>query len=477
MRLKSWHYVALGLFIAISVHLIEQIVYFLPFGIHSTADDPSYYQPAFNFLSGNGWRDNSIGESSFVARPPMMGFIYLIGKILVKKYVFTFIYILALFFHGCAIYQFHKRIASLLNPIFQQLTLVLFIFLPCFCGFLSYGITEAFSSSFVLLSIALIVSTSAKKRVYYLIGIISFFLLFRPVLILLFVPFLFNTLFRLRGNSEEKVSLKLKFGVLGFILIALSWQIRVYKYVGEFSLHPIYHESNVSEFRDPHQALGELFKIWEYRPEYVHFWAGKCRTSLEITRAEVQQYCKDCKAPIDAGKLHELLLKLQISYQELEQTYKQKQHVKETNFEKNLVQLITFETKKIQENNRFQNHIQTPLLSAKHLFTKSQLNLGIFQEKWRGTLWVEALRYFCVFILMSSVLAVFLSLFNSTSQIRLLAFGIVLFYFYLFYFQRLNEDRYLIPVQGISLLLLCFQLERIVSFFKQKGTFISKFRK
>lgn len=477
MRLKSWHYVALGLFIAISVHLIEQIVYSLPFGLHSTADDPSYYQPAFNFLSGNGWRDNSIGESSFVARPPLMGFIYLIGKILANKYVFTFIYILALFFHGCAIYLFHKRITSLLTPVFQKITLVLFITLPCFWGFLSYGITEAFSSSFVLISFSLIFSKSEKKRVYYLIGIIAFFLLFRPVLILLFLPILLHSLFQLRRKTEGKVSLKLKFSVLSIVLIALSWQIRVYKHVGEFSLHPIYHESNVSEFRNPHQAVGELFKIWEYRPEYIHFWVGKCRTSFEITRAEVQQYCKDNKAPINAGKLYELLLKLQISYQELEQTYKQKQQVKETNFERELVQLINLETQKIKENNRFQNNIQTPLLSARNLFTKSQLNLGIFQEKWRGTFLVEALRYFCVFILISSIIAVFLSVFNSNGHLKLVALGIVLLYFYLVSFQRLNEDRYLIPVQGISLLFLFLQLEKIITFLKKKGTFISKFRK
>ena len=477
MRSKSWHYVALGLFIAISVHLIEQIVYSLPFGLHSTADDPSYYQPAFNFLSGNGWKDNSIGESSFVARPPLMGFFYLIGKILVNKYVFTFIYILALIFHACAIYQFHKRIVRVLSPFYQKLTVGIFIALPCFWGFLSYGITEAFSSSFVLLSFALIVTKSEKKRIYYLIGIIAFFLLFRPVLILLFIPVLINSLFNLRTQISEKISLKVKVIVLGLVFIASIWQIRVYKHVNEFSFHPIYHESNVSEFRKPHQALGELFKIWEYRPESVHFWVGKCRTHFEITRSEVEQYCRDSKAPIDASILHGLLQKLQISYHKLELTHTFKQQVKETNFEKELVQLISYETEKLSKNNRFQNHFQTPLLSAKHLFTKSQLNLGIFQDKWRGTFWVEALRYFCVFILISSVIAVFLSVFNSKGHLKLVALGIVLFYFYLFYFQRLNEDRYLIPVQGISLLFLSLQLENIVTFLKKKGTFISKFRK
>ncbi|MFN5981851.1 MAG: hypothetical protein ACK476_16030 [Fluviicola sp.] len=477
MRLKSWHYVALGLFIAISVHLIEQIVYSLPFGLHSTADDPSYYQPAFNFLYGNGWKDNSIGESSFVARPPLMGFIYLIGKILVNKYVFTFIYILALIFHACAIYQFHKRISVVLSPFYQKLTIAIFIALPCFWGFLSYGITEAFSCSFVLLSFALIVTKSEKKRIYYLIGIIAFFLLFRPVLILLFIPILIHSLFNLRNQISEKISVKLKVIVLSLVFIASIWQIRVYKHVNEFSFHPIYHESNVSEFRKPHQALGELFKIWEYRPEYVHFWVGKCRTNLKITQDEIQHYCSDSKVPIRAKKLHELLLKLQISYKELQFIYIQKQQVSETKFEKELTQQIELETKKLREHYRFQNMIQTPLLSAKYMFTKSQLNLGIFQEKWRGTFWVEALRYFCVFILISSVIAVFLSVFNSNGHLKLVALGIVLFYFYLVYFQRLNEDRYLIPVQGISLLFLFLQLEKIITFLKKKGTFISKFRK
>lgn len=476
MRLKSWHYATLGVIIAISVHLIEQIVYALPFGLHSTADDPSYYQPAFNFLAGKSWKDNSIGESAYVARPPMMGFIYLIGKIVAKKYVFTFVYLLALFFHGCAIFLFHKQIAVFLKPKTQAFTLAIFILLPCFWGFLSYGITEAFSSSFVLISFAFLISSSDKKRIYYLIGIISFFLLFRPVLILLFLPFLLHSLFKLQVNSNLKVSLTLKIGVFSILLIALSWQIRVYKHLGEFSLHPIYHETNVSEFRSPHRALGELFKIWEYRPEYVHFWVGKSRNDLEIQLSEIEQYCKESKAPIEAKKLLEILQKLQISYQEIELMYTFNKEIKETNYEKKLVQLITFEKDKLSKNNFFQNHIQTPLLSAKHLFTKSQLNLGIFQEKWRGTFWVEMLRFLCVFVLISSSIAVILSIINSTGQIRLIAIGIVLFYSYLFYFQRLNEDRYSLPIQGVSLLFLTFQIEKIIAYLKTKGTFLSKTR-
>lgn len=477
MRLKSWHYAALGVIIAISVHLVEQIVYALPFGLHSTADDPSYYQPAFNFLAGNQWKDNSIGESSFVARPPIMGFIYLIGKILAKKYVFTFIYILALLLHGCGIYLFHKRIAFVLSPFYQKLTIGFFITLPCFWGFLSYGITEAFSSSFVIITCAIIISGSEKKRLFYLIGICSFFILFRPVLILLFLPSLLYSLYKLSTHSAEKISVNLKVISLLMVFLATAWQIRVYKHINTFSLHPIYHESNVSEFRKPHQAIGELFKIWEYRPEYVHFWVGKCRTNLEITLLEVNQYCKESKAPIDPEKLHKLLQKLQVSYQKLELTCKFHQKIKETNFEKELVQLINLEREKLSKNNFIQNHFQTPLLSAKYLLTKSQLNLGIFQDKWRGMFWVEALRYLCVLILISSVIAVVFGLFNSNRSFRLIALGIVLFYIYLFYFQRMNEDRYLVPIQGVSLLFLSFQLEKIASFLKEKGTFITKTRK
>lgn len=461
MRIKLWHFILFGLLIAVGTHAIEQLNYPLPFGIHETADDASYYRPAYNFLEGKGWRDNSIGASSYVGRPPLMGFLYLINKLLFGSSALFFFYFLAIALHGCAIYHLKKIADNYFSSFSAQFIVALYCLLPCFWGFLSYGITEAFSSSLVIIACSYCLLSNGKKQLLILLNFGAILVLFRPVLVLILFPLLLFNLIKIKYQTKQKTSRISLFSSFVLVLIFSLWQMRIYTKTGQLSLHPIYHQTNHSEFRPPHAELTNLFRVWEHLPENFHFWVGKCRNKESINLEEVSAYCRENGAPISPQKLLIYFQRLQNCYVEIEQLHKRKALIFYTKNEIQLVADLRKETAQLKSDNSLRYYLLTPIHSVKHLFSKSQLNLTVFQEKWRGSFPMECLRYFCLLILLASNLSLVISLFNSKSEIRLLAIGVLLFLFYLFYVQRLNEDRYLVPILGINLLFLAFQLDKI----------------
>jgi hypothetical protein len=110
--------------------------------------------------------------------------------------------------------------------------------------------------------------------------------------------------------------------------------------------------------------------------------------------------------------------------------------------------------------------IMTPIHSGYFMLTKSQLNLSIFQIKYRGQWWMEALRWVSILIIIGSIIASLLWLLDKNkSGFWLLAISIFLYLFYLFYVQRMNEERYLMPLLPVVFLL---GLKRIASVRKFK---------
>jgi membrane-bound acyltransferase YfiQ involved in biofilm formation len=59
---------------------------------------------------------------------------------------------------------------------------------------------------------------------------------------------------------------------------------------------------------------------------------------------------------------------------------------------------------------------------------------------------MEGLRYLCVAVLLLLFVSGVLSLLSRRTELRWIAAGIVLYCFYLFFVQRMNEDRYLAPM-------------------------------
>ena len=213
--------------------------------------------------------------------------------------------------------------------------------------------------------------------------------------------------------------------------------------------HPIYHETNETVFRPPHAALTELFRIWETRPEVFHDFVGRTWKTepIQVSLTEIEQYCAERNVPIPPKTLYLTL----IAYGSLTPNT-------EGAFCAAIEELAT-ETK---ANNRFLYWIKTPLTGIREQALKSQLNLTIFQENYRGNWLIEALRYVCLAVILLSYLAILATPFTRSSrEIRLVALGCWVYGFLLFWVQRMNEDRYMLPLMAIGFLLLVILPKRI----------------
>ena len=94
-----------GLVLAVCVHWWNAEMSDLPFGLHATADDPSYLRPAENFFDHGTWKDNSTGASSFVQRPLLFGSIHLVFYSLFGSSAAVAGMIFFFLLHGLALYQ------------------------------------------------------------------------------------------------------------------------------------------------------------------------------------------------------------------------------------------------------------------------------------------------------------------------------------------------------------------------------------
>ena len=415
--------------------------------MHETADDASYLRPAENFAATGTWKDNSTGASSFVQRPPLFGIVHLPFYLLFGK--------LAAFAQSGFFFLLHGFALFRLPAIFQHFTSRkqsllfswIYALLPCFWGFLSYQITEALSPSLVILLIA---SIQGKRSS----GIGSVILLFlccwmlRPVLVLLFPVVLWLLITKRKALVPRKHLWN--FVVLVCSLVAVfSWEFRKHAYLGTWGeLHPIYHESNASLYRPVHASLTNVFRTWETQPEVFHAIAGSCTGGDSTYRSldYLKAYTAERAIPLKPERLYALLRQYTAANQELIPTLSRNERLSETAAEADLRHLLDQLADSLQSAEPFRYYIQTPFRGAKEQLTKSQLNLELFQVVYRHSWWVAILRWICVLTILCSLLLSVFALFSGDTLLRWFSAGILLFLFYLFFVQRLNEDRYLIPM-------------------------------
>jgi hypothetical protein len=118
----------------------------------------------------------------------------------------------------------------------------------------------------------------------------------------------------------------------------------------------------------------------------------------------------------------------------------------ETGHERRFRKQLDALAENLRDDNLLQYHVITPARSAFEQLKKSQLNLEIFQSVWRGNAVVEGVRIFCILLLGLLFLGSFAAIFSRRPELRWLSAGILLYCFYLFYIQRMNEDRYIVPM-------------------------------
>jgi len=449
-----------GLVLAVCVHWWNAEMSDLPFGLHATADDPSYLRPAENFFDHGTWKDNSTGASSFVQRPPLFGSIHLVFYSLFGSSAAVAGMIFFFLLHGLALYQLPALLKNFTSERRSLLFAALYALLPCFWGFLSYQITEALSASLVLLLLAAVLHKGNYSLAVSLLLFLCCWLL-RPVLILLF-PLL---LYRLIRERKTFISLKHWWTPAALLIVVATsflWEYRKAGYMEHWGeLHPIYHPTNESLFRPVHASLTDLFRVWETRPEVFHAIAGSSESSDTNYRSRgfVQHYITERKVPLKPEILYALLQEYARVNRALQQRFPSERIVSESSGEIVLRQKIDRLADSLRKAEPLQYHILTPLKGMREQLPKSQLNLELFQLHYRGSWWAEALRFICVIVILGSLFLTFLALFSRNRQLILLAAGAFLYLFYLFYFQRLNEDRYLLPVLPVLLIVACGRLQ------------------
>lgn len=456
-----------GIIIALLLHLTEIYTVHLDNHLHQTADDASYIRPAYNLLDNGTWKDSSSGPSSYVQRAPLMGLFHLLGIVLFHNNSAWFIFIVALLFHGIGIYCLYKILINLTSKKIATVFTALFIILPCFYGFLSYSITEAFVISFILIAtrVALI---SEQHRLTKLILVMSIIYLFRPVLVLIFIPILIRSVFaaikyKTHRSFFSNSAIPLKLFLLVVLATNAFWEVRKYQYTENFSPLPIYHQENGTIFKPAHQKLTELFKIWEVKPEVFHYFAGRIWTNSPEDKMEIREYVEKNNVPISVHRFQELL----IQYGHVNHLIEDKDPESRDaiqHFSNKLDQRILT----VKKENRLLNWVITPLLSAKENILKSQINFTLFQETWRGNFLVEFIRYFTLIVLLLCYTALIISpIFLKAHRLHYVLLGALLYFGFLIFYQRLNEDRYFLPLIAIGFIALA-----ILTF-----TFSEQFRK
>jgi len=442
-------------------------------GMVFTADDASYISPPENFKRTWVWKDNTEGVSSYIQRPPMIGlinlpftFIFTYGDMGMQKYV-------ALLLHFFAIYLFGLMAIELLGKRTAIFVQFIYALLPCFWGYLFYYLAESITPSLLIfLSYGYLKyqTTQTSRWLLFQSILVGVLLLTRPQLGIFLLPFFYFLWTYIREKHHKKWTVFLCCFMLAFGCFGL-WQIRSITIAKHWvGLHPIYDVTNNTQYRPVHGSFGELFKIWEHNGQKFHglmtiLWIESASSDSGLFNTDIinQQIHNKAFQYYEAEKFNQLFAEYITVNREIRRLDNlQKALTGEATGEKNLRIKVDSLTRVLRKKMWKQNYFVTPINSIKFMFSKSQLNLHIFQEKYRGFLGMEILRYICLFIIWIMVALSLSQAFNFKNKTWFFfAMGTILYLFYLFFIQKINEERYLIPLLPVLLLMAVDRLKQI----------------
>ncbi len=436
-------------------------------GMVVTRDDASYIRPAENYAQKGVWKDNTQGVSSYIQRPPGMGILHYIFYSISPQHNGFLHKLFNCALHILSIYFFGLMGLLLLNKKWAIGMQLLYALLPCFWGYLFYYLTEPVTVPLMIfLFFAYLQYHLAPSSKWILLqAIISgILILVRPQLLFFLLPFFYFLVHFLRSKTHRKIPVF----VLAFVLAFggfISWEIRSASIAHRFtSFHGIYDITNNSQYRPIHQSFVELFKVWDYDNNRFHTmmldaWEPTWQPSTEW--AEENIHLHGCN-----GITQNDVLLLLGEYSEIA---KQQRPIFDINGtipfeldnEKALRLKIDSITRVLKTKNFVLRNIMGPYRSAEFMLAKSQLNLHIFQHTYRGLWWMEILRYSCLLLIL---LSFFLSIFQIRNfkykPIFLFVVSTMLYFAYLCFFHKINEERYILPLLPIMLLIAANALYR-----------------
>lgn len=255
--------------------------------------------------------------------------------------------------------------------------------------------------------------------------------------------------------------------MLSFILTfgtTILWEIRSITIAQRFTgLHEIYDVTNNTQYRPTHRSFVELFKIWEHSNERFHntmrpFWSSAVydESSPQNAIQNALNNIPDKVYQIVPQKRFEMLfVEYAMSLQNIRYYAVNNLPVPGETDKEILVRVKTDSIADILKKKMWiENYITTPFHSAKFMFTKSQLNLAIFQHKYRGLWWMEVLKFSCLFMIVLTTFITLLNVFNIKNKPAFLfAVATTVYLIYLFFVHQINEERYLVPLLPVFLLI------------------------
>lgn len=430
-------------------------------GMVITADDASYLVPAENLLRIGIWKDNSEGLSAFVQRPPGMGILHLLAYSISPGYSSVVHKCLHIIVHFLGLLLF-GRIAWIFFSDKRAIVLqIIYAAIPCYWGYMFYYLTESVTPVILLAILWGFLEFKKNPSSKWLLTQAVFsglLLLLRPQLIIFLSPVFYSSWLFLKKSGKSNVHII----IMTFTLILgafLLWQIRGMSIVGYWpGMHPVYNTSNKSPYRPVHQSFGEIYKIWEHNSEHFHtdmllIWDHPDRDSLAVMN-DISLILSGIPDKIKKKVGEEEWENMFYQFHLISADVHNGLYQVESPREKALRQRINRHTTILRSAFWKDNYLITPFHSARFLLTKSQLNLDIFQHLYRGRWWMEVLRYFSVLLLLSWLMGTTWGIIKFRNELYFLFGTSVLMYMgYLFFIQKMNEERYLFPILPIILVL------------------------
>lgn len=412
-------------------------------GLITTADEYSYFSPAEQLLKTGEWNVNSTGEKAYI-RTPGYGIIYFVALTIGGSHAFVVLKCIQLLLFGGSVVLFFRLLRFFTDEKLSLLATAIYALLPCYSGFTYYTLSESVLPFFMLGWLYAVFVQSEKNQWLMLLFSTAALVMIRPQLIVFpLALLLYYTI------KRDKLVFALLLGLLPF----LSWQVRTMSILGHWpDLHPIYSTKNNSLYRPPHREMTDLFRIWEYRGDVFHGNMGVLSSDTtkearnKVLETIPMKYRKDV-TPV----LHDFQ---QLRYLQ-QSTYAEKSIHGFLPGEKELVEQIRKVRKHLQAQRPFDYYLKTPTLSAKRLIGTSMMNLYVFQATWSNAWVVLLLKIVCFVLIVCGICATIVMLFSGENDLlKVCAFALLCSLFYLVFFQRMNEERYLYPY--LPLLLLFF---------------------
>jgi hypothetical protein len=409
-------------------------------GLITSADEYSYFSPAEQFYHTGEWNQNSNGEAAYM-RTPGYGIVYFIALVIGQQHSFFILKVLQILLFGGSIYLLFAISRMFFKPLLALSIAFIYAFLPCYSGFVYYTLSEAILPFFLFLWVITLLTPTRKWHWYELALSSAALVIIRPQLIVF--PALFCAYFLIQRNRTFWALL------IGFLPIIL-WNVRTTFILGEWpGIHPIYSTTNNSLYRPPHKAMTDLFRVWEYRGDVFHENMGLL--SIDTTQAARTKVLQTI--PIEFHQSVERVLHEFQHFRHLQATaYNGKKLSGYLPGERQLVQSIQLVKSDLQSQHLFTYWINTPFQSFKQLIGTSMMNLYVFQATWKDSIIVIGLKWLCFLLIFCGFLSTcYQAIWNNNLGLQLIAISVLVSVFYLVFFQRMNEERYLYPYLGLFL--------------------------